>query len=141
MTLTGRTAWASLAVDSETVSSRFALSVAISLLCSACGAEWPATSVRIFNPLALGDFADVSCPAILGAGVTTAEARAALTSEPIGRAQQEWSILGLGCSLFVLGVSSFLHAGCDTPSAENSKRCHDVTNWGFGALGAVCAFL
>ncbi len=130
-------------LDGEVKTEDVVLQIAIhgrEQLAAACAAH-PAASVRIYNPLSPGEFADLSCASILGDDIPLIETGDALKSEPIGEAQQRWSILGLGCSLFILGVSWLLNAGCDTPRSEDPKSCHDVTNWGFGALGVACAFL
>jgi hypothetical protein len=108
-------------------------------LCS----EVPSASVRIFNPLASGASADISCAAVLEHGVSaTAPAEAASGGERTAEARQPWSLLGLGRSILLLGAGIFFNrVGCNNPRADNPDACRNVVDFGFGGLGVLCAFL
>lgn len=116
-------------------------------LASMCAVN-PAASIRVFNPLASGSYADVTCSAILVGGESVERSSDALTSgnEHIGQVQQEWSPFGLVCSALVLGATLAWNwpgsrTGCNTPGAENPTACQFVTGVGGGGLGLLCAFI
>lgn len=113
-------------------------------LAAAC-TEPPSTVVRVFNPMLLGRYADVPCTEILNGGAGIDEAGEVPTNERTGEAQQTWSLIGLGCSLFMgaLGLffSHFENFGCNTPNAIDPKTCRDVTDYGFFGLAFVCNFI
>lgn len=101
----------------------------------------PGAAVRIWNPLSSGSYADVPCAEILAG-----EGQATLTSERIGEAPQEWSPVGLACSLLLFGTASAFNwpwgkEGCNNPRADNAEGCRAATGLGLGALGLLCAFI
>src|SRR4051812_37019259 len=60
-------------------------------LAAACASN-PTASIRIFNPLASGSYADVTCSTVLAGGEFIGQASEALTSggEHVGQVQQKW---------------------------------------------------
>ena len=105
-------------------------------------------SVRIFNPLASGDYTDVPCSAILDGGESVGQASEALTSgsERIGMTQQPLSPFSLVCSALMLGATlawnwPYGQEGCNAPGAENPSACRALTSFGGGALGLLCALI
>lgn len=114
-------------------------------LAAACAAL-PGGSVRIWNPLSSAEYAHVSCAEILNGDGPVFEARETLTSGRIGEARQEWSPVGLACSLLLFGAASAFNwpwgqEGCNNPRADNPEGCRAVTGLGLGALGLLCAFI
>ncbi|AUX45227.1 uncharacterized protein SOCE26_067080 [Sorangium cellulosum] len=110
-------------------------------IAAAC-ASTSGAAIRVFNPLALGDYSDVPCSAILN---DIGEACSAPTSDPndngTGEAQQRLSPFSLGCADFVGGsalVSQFLL--CPRATTERDRRrCDYWTGGGFFGLGLMCA--
>jgi hypothetical protein len=111
-------------------------------LAAACS-KVPSASVRIFNPLASGKSADISCATILRDSAATAPtSEAASGGERTAEARHPWSPLGLGCSILLLGTGIFFNrVGCNDPRAGNPDACRNVVDFGFGGLGVLCAFL
>jgi hypothetical protein len=112
-------------------------------LAAACVAN-PGASVRILNPLASGDHADVACSTILDGGESVGQSSEALTSgrENVGQAQQKLTPIGIGCSIVMLGLGIFMnHAICQYPGAENPNACGWLSEAGMGGLGLACAFI
>jgi hypothetical protein len=111
-------------------------------LAAACAAH-PDASIRVFNPLASGSYADVSCSTILDGSEPVAQSSEALPSgEHIGQIQQKWSPFGLGCTAFV-GLSALFvnYALCNRPGAEQPDLCRYTADAGFFGLGIACNFL
>jgi hypothetical protein len=113
-------------------------------LVAACEAK-PAASVRILNPLASEEYADVSCASVLGDGSTTGEARAALVTDeidgPIGEAQQRIGpISALACGIAGIGTTLFTrYALCPQGRTERARRnCEDAGIWGTIGIGVLC---
>ncbi|XXX76934.1 hypothetical protein WMF30_55735 [Sorangium sp. So ce134] len=114
-------------------------------LAAAC-ADRPGAAIRIFDPLDPGAFADVPCAAMVSYDAAAQEGSAVPVSEgdePIGAAQQRWSPLGLGCSIFVFAAATVAGSAICPRAADprDAKRCGHYTNVSFGVLGAACAFL
>jgi hypothetical protein len=115
-------------------------------LAAACEAN-PGASIRVFNPLASGDYADVACSAILDVDESVGKSSSPLKSGPggehIGHAQQTWSPFGLGCTLAVGAAALFTtYALCPrATNPQDSKYCGYVTSGGFTGLGVMCVFL
>ncbi|WP_437587342.1 hypothetical protein [Sorangium sp. So ce1000] len=117
-------------------------------LAAAC-ADRPEALIRIFNPLDPGVSADVPCAAMLSVdgGDAAAQEQSAVPvsegGEPIGEAQQRWSPLGLGCSIFVFTAATVAGSAICPRAADprDAKRCGHYTNVSFGVLGAMCSFL
>jgi hypothetical protein len=111
-------------------------------LTAACDSR-PGVSVRIFNPLAPGDYLDVPCSVILNG---TGETSTALTSEPIdgplGQAEQELGLVSfVMCGLFLGGANLFMnYALCPRATTERDrKNCNHLSNGSSFALGLMCA--
>ncbi|WP_437952236.1 hypothetical protein WME98_17000 [Sorangium sp. So ce296] len=113
-------------------------------LAAAC-AEYPGALIRVFNPLALGAYEDVTCSAVLdgeGAGEANAALANAERGGPIGVAQQELSPFSIGCGVFV-GASALVAQFGVCPRARTErarKRCDYWTGGGFVGLGVLCGF-
>jgi hypothetical protein len=90
-------------------------------LVTACE-QTPGASVRIMNPLASGDYADVACSSILdGAGQTS---EALTIGERIGEAQQPFTpIGGILCSLASLVATTAAANECKKWRGPNSEFC------------------
>lgn len=101
-------------------------------LASVC-AENPASSVRVYNPLVLDEFTDVSCSAVLD-GKELDDKVIPGTDERIGEARQPWSPLGLACALLAAAANRFIDSRCETP------ECHGSNDWGSAGIGLLCAF-
>ncbi|KYG02712.1 hypothetical protein BE21_54565 [Sorangium cellulosum] len=113
-------------------------------IAAACEAK-PAASVRIFNPLASDEHADVSCASVLGDNRTTGEARAVLVAHesdgPIGEAQQRIGpISTLACGIAGIGITLFTrYVLCPRGRTERARRnCEDTGIWGTVAIGVLC---
>lgn len=103
----------------------------------------PGVSVRIFNPLAPGDYLDVPCSVILSG---TGETSTTLTSEPIdgpiGQAEQKLGLITfVMCGLFLGGAHLFMnYALCPRATTERDrKNCNHLSNGSSFALGIMCA--
>ncbi|WP_437925503.1 hypothetical protein WMF37_41630 [Sorangium sp. So ce291] len=113
-------------------------------LVAAC-AEYPGALIRVFNPLALSAYEDVTCSAVLDGG-GTGKANAALANGesdgPIGEAQQELSPFSIGCGVFVGAAALVAQFGlCPRARTERDrKRCDYWTGGGFAGLGVMCGF-
>ena len=115
-------------------------------LSTACEAT-PGATVRIVNPLASGDFTDVSCADILATpAALTGQTSEALSNEPgrerIGQAQQGLGAISLvACGLFAAGSFLFLNEvlcpAAKTPSARTD--CSHVANFGGAGITILCA--
>ncbi|AUX43287.1 uncharacterized protein SOCE26_047310 [Sorangium cellulosum] len=115
-------------------------------LAAAC-ADTPDVSIRIFNPLDPCAYTDVSCASVLRGDAADEVAIPAPVSEesdePIGTAQQRWSPIGLGCSIFILGAGMVANSAI-CPRArtqEDATRCANYSSVGFGTLGVLCSFI
>lgn len=113
-------------------------------LVAACEAK-SAASVRILNPLASEEYADVSCASVLGDDRVTGEARAALVTDeidgPIGEAQQRIGPISLmACGIAGIGTSLFTrYALCPRGRTERARRsCEDAGLWGTVGIGVIC---
>jgi hypothetical protein len=119
-------------------------------LAAACVA-YPGASVRIFNPLASGDHADVPCSMILDGGESLGQSSEALTSggEHIGQTQQ-WGIIST-VACFAGGAAAFFgtrygicnyqggaKAG-ERATERDRANCNDVGGWGGLGIGFICA--
>ena len=109
-------------------------------LTTACE-QMPETTVRILNPLASGEYADIACSTILG-GEDAAQASEALSStEHIGQVQQKGIISTVAC--FAGGAAAFFvprYGICPHGSTEQARTdCNDVGGWGSFGIGFVCA--
>lgn len=110
----------------------------------ACEAN-PGASIRIFNPLAPGDYADVPCTAILGDNESTGGTGAALTSDidgPIGQDRQKIGPISfLMCGLFAAGSTLALNYGVcpHARTPKDRKNCGHVSNFGGAAITILCA--
>jgi hypothetical protein len=104
-------------------------------LAAAC-AVTPAASVRILNPLAAGDHADVACSTILDGGESVGQSSEALTSgreELVGQARQPLTPVGpLICGFASLIAMTAGARACADWRGENSQFCN-VGNFGTGA--------
>ncbi|MGK3959144.1 hypothetical protein WMF38_39630 [Sorangium sp. So ce118] len=108
-------------------------------LVAAC-AEYPGALTRVFNPLALGAYEDVTCSAVLdGEGTGKANGE---SDGPIGEAQQELSPFSIGCGVFVGAAALVVQFGlCPRARTERDrKRCDYWTGGGFVGLGVMCGF-
>ncbi|XYH99709.1 hypothetical protein ACMHYB_08090 [Sorangium sp. So ce1128] len=108
-------------------------------------ADRPDASIRVFDPLDPGAFADVPCASMLRDGAAAGEESAAPVSdgdEPVEAVQQALSPLSIGCAAFVLGSSLVaVRAICPrAPNPRDAKRCHNWSDAGFGTLTIMCAF-
>lgn len=115
-------------------------------LAAACH-EYPGTSIRVFNPLASGDYVDVPCTSAPIGNELNGEASAALTRDPrderIGLSQQKLSPVGFVCSALMFG-SGLIGTYALCPRATNpqdERNCGHVSNFGFGGLGFLCFLL
>jgi hypothetical protein len=102
-------------------------------LAAACEST-PGASVRVVNPLASGDFADVSCAAILGGTELAGESQQALTSGPsdgpLGEAQQSITpVAPIICGLAALIAATAGARACSDWRGPNSQFCN-VGNFG-----------
>jgi hypothetical protein len=89
----------------------------------------PGASVRVVNPLASGDFADVSCAAILSGAELAGESHQAFTSEPsdgpLGESQQSITPVGpILCGLAALLWSTAAARACYNSRGPNSEFCN-----------------
>jgi hypothetical protein len=108
----------------------------IPALVAACEST-PGASVRVVNPLASGEFADVSCAAILGGAELAGESQQALTSGPsdgpIGEAQQSITpVAPIICGLAALIAATAGARACSDWRGPNSQFCN-VGNFGTNA--------
>jgi hypothetical protein len=113
-------------------------------LVAACEAKL-AASVRVLNPLASEEYADVSCASVLGDDSATGEARAALVTDeidgPIGEAQQRIGPISLmACGIAGIGTTLFTrYALCPRGRTERDRRnCEDAGIWGTIGIGVLC---
>ena len=95
-------------------------------------------SVRIYNPMASGDYVDVSCAAVLGDEEVTGQAAAALGRSPgegaTGEAPQRLTPLGpLLCGLTGLITSAAQDRVCRDWRGRNSQFCN-VGTFGSGTF-------
>ena len=137
MVVLGRAAWAPTAEDVIPA----ILAVGHAQLVIACE-QTPEASVRILNPLASGDYADVACSSILEGTRQTSDA---LTSDekdgPIGTTQQKFGPISLlACGIGTIGTALFTrYALCPgAPTERDRTSCNDVGLWGGTALTVVC---
>jgi hypothetical protein len=66
--------------------------------------------------------------------------------EPISEAQQQWSPVGLACTVLMTAAGLAFNwpgskQGCNDPHASNPGACAKVTSFGFGGLGVLCTFI
>jgi hypothetical protein len=104
----------------------------------------PGASIRILNPLASGAFEDVSCASVLQ-GEGTAEASAALSSEPAGErvGEDRQSLTPIGavlCSLASLIATTAAANECKKWRGPNSEFC-SVGNFGSGLAWIGACYL
>ncbi|WP_234023809.1 hypothetical protein [Sorangium cellulosum] len=112
-------------------------------LATAC-VDRPEASIRIFNPVEPGAFADVPCSSMLGGEVEENAVPAAEESgEPVGTAQHRWSPVGLACGLLTLGSGLWsTYALCPRARTHHDRRgCDYLTTGGFTGLGVLCMFI
>ncbi len=96
-------------------------------LAAACE-EIPDGAVRIVNPLASGDFTDVSCANILGGASGASGASATLTSDPaverIGESRQGLGFLApFLCGIVSMGLLKTHQGLCERQYGGNSPMC------------------
>jgi hypothetical protein len=112
-------------------------------LVTACEST-PGASVRVFNPLASGEYADVACAAILDGGEPTGESRQPLTSKasdgPIGESQQALSPLSLLCALGGVIAARIAAVQCERWRGPNSELCN-VGNFSSNMAWAYACWL
>lgn len=111
-------------------------------LAAAC-ADSPDAMIRIFNPFDPGAFADVPCASMLCDGERSAAPASEESGEPIAVAQQPWSPIGLGCGIFMFGVTmaatSVLCPRARDP--RDAQRCSNYSGTALGTLGVLCALI
>ena len=107
-------------------------------LAGACESA-PDSSLRILNPLASGDYADVACSSILD-GDTGQTSEALASVEHIGQVQQKGVISTVAC--FAAATTVFVgtrYGVCARGKTEKIRTdCNDVGSWGNVGLGFVC---
>jgi hypothetical protein len=110
-------------------------------LATAC-AEAPASSVRIFHPLASAGV-DVPCSAVLDAEVTGASREALVSSneggEPIGEARQKWSIFGIACWAATAAIAAAGNFSC--AEVPHETTCPWGVWGGTTAFSVLCTLL
>jgi hypothetical protein len=114
-------------------------------LATACKST-PGASIRIFNPLASGDYADVSCAAIRGGAESTGESRQSLTSEPsdgpIGESQQSLPPVGpFICLLAAVISATAASRACKDWRGPNSEFCNVANFTNNLAWGTACIIM
>ncbi|XXX74847.1 hypothetical protein WMF30_45060 [Sorangium sp. So ce134] len=101
-------------------------------------------SVRVFNPLALGVYADIPCSTILDdAGEVGGVRMNHQNDGRVGETQQKLTPLGVGCAAFI-GAAGLVAQFGVCPRARtgrDKRRCDYWTGGGFFGLTVACAFL
>lgn len=111
-------------------------------LVTACTAD-PGATIRVFNPLASGDFADLTCGSVLR-GKAAGQAAAPFTNngESTGQTEQPLGPISLvACGLFAAGSFLFLNEVlCPrATSPQDRENCGHVGNFGSAAITILCA--
>lgn len=109
---------------------------------AAC-ADRPDAALRILNPFDPGDFADVPCASMACDGESGGAPTQDESGEPIGAAQQPWSPIGLGCSIFMFGAG-MVATSAVCPRARDprdAQRCSNYSGAALGTLGVLCSFI
>ncbi len=110
-------------------------------LIEACESN-PGASVRVYNPLASGAYADWPCAAILGAEATPGESRQTLASARVegvtGESQQHITPVGLLCGLLTIGAGLASTWACQK---YPDQWCPWPAAAGTSTMSLICMFL
>ena len=109
-------------------------------LIAACD-DAPEMTVRIFNPLASGDHADIACSDILGGEAFGQTSEAPSSLEHVGQVQQKFGpISAAACLLGPATVFAGTRYGvCPYGKTKQVRTgCNDVGGWGSIGMSVLC---